>query len=620
MLRGFVCFLIMMAYAVRADAKSVFADVDLSFVRIGLSVDPGVRFVSGNVTQCFSLKNRYSKNLPLLLLLNDSLKVTSVNNAGKDLLYSHKGDSLIIFPNDAWELYDSVNVVYSGVPESTGFGSVVFHKHEGVPIFWTMSCPYGAKDWFPCRQILTDKYDSVQVIVECPRQYRGVSNGAIVSDTVVGGKRITNWFHRHPCAFYLIAIAVTNYRDYQEYIKLSNGDSVLFVNYVFPERYEQCRKRTSKLIPAFKALCDTFGIYPFADEKYGQAQFLWSGGMEHQTITFISEFREHLMIHELAHQWFGNTITCSSWHDIWINEGFAEYCEGLTREMGVGHNSDPVGWRKSKIYSASANPYGSIYVNDTTQLWEIFDSRLTYDKGAMLLHMLRTEIGDNTFFNCLKYFVKYSRHRFGNASAQDFFTFVNEFSGQDYQWFFDQWYYGRGTPVYRVLWDQSDDKLLNIKIEQGRTDSTMGFFRAKIPLMICGSAGESVFVRVNNTIENQFFTIDPGFDVSAVVFDPYGDLLSWGSVTKEEKFTTDSGLKIRNRKGKLLVSVSNSEAFSNYFIKSFKLSTMASGKIGNDGRATIDLRRIPSGEYYIALEGDGYCAKKVSVGKKEGRK
>ena len=164
MLRGFVCFLIMMAYAVRADAKSVFADVDLSFVRIGLSVDPGVRFVSGNVTQCFSLKNRYSKNLPL------------------------------------WELYDSVNVVYSGVPESTGFGSVVFHKHEGVPIFWTMSCPYGAKDWFPCRQILTDKYDSVQVIVECPRQYRGVSNGAIVSDTVVGGKRITNWFHRHPPA------------------------------------------------------------------------------------------------------------------------------------------------------------------------------------------------------------------------------------------------------------------------------------------------------------------------------------------------------------------------------------------------------------------------------------
>jgi len=206
---------------------------------------------------------------------------------------------------------------------------------------------------------------------------------------------------------------------------------------------------------------------------------------------------------------------------------------------------------------------------------------MTYDKGSMLLHMLRTELGDETFFNLLKYYIKYSRHRFGNCSAEEFFSLVNDFSGIDYKWFFDQWFYGRGTPVYRVLWQQNTDNLLNLKIEQRRTDSTMAFFRAKVPVMIYGLNGESVFVRLNNTVENQFFTIDPGFQVANISFDPYADIVSWGSTTKEENLTADCTVKTRQENTQIFVNVSKPKVYTRYLIKNLNHSTAQSGRIPN---------------------------------------
>ena len=608
--------LLFCATAVSA-AKNPFSWVDMQFVRINLSVDPSVKYIKGVTTHYFAVKSRQDRFLPLQFDLASSLEVKNVMHGDNPLKFNHQGDSLIIYPDDTWSYSDSVKVIYEGVPSQSGLGSVTFSNHGNSPIFWTLSEPNGAKDWYPCRQVNTDKYDSVQVVVQCPEQYRAASNGVIVSETVKDGIRTTNWIHRHKIAFYLVAVAVSNYVVTQEYVHLNNGDSLLYVNYFYPERYEQNHRRAARLIPALKMLCDTFGVYPFVDEKYAQAQFGWGGGMENQTMTFVSEFSPSLMVHELAHQWFGNTITCSRWTDVWINEGFAEWCEGFAEERGVGQTNDPILWRKKKIYSAATKPLGSIYVTDTTDVWEIFDTRMTYDKGSMLLHMLRTELGDETFFNLLKYYIKYSRHRFANCSAEEFFRLVNDFSGIDYKWFFDQWFYGRGTPVYRVLWQQNVDNLLNLKIEQSRTDSTMAFFRAKVPVMIYGLNGESVFVRLNNTVENQFFTIDPGFQVANISFDPYADIVSWGSTTKEENLAADCTVKTRHENTQLFVNISKPKVYTRYLIKNFDLATVQSGKIPNDGNATIDLRRLSSGEYYISLEGaDGYFSKRLSIGKK----
>lgn len=609
--------LLLICCATGGYAKNQFAGVDIQFVRINISVDPAVKYIKGVTTHHFGLKTRQDRFLPVLLELSSELKVQSVIHGTKTLRFNHQGDSIIIFPQEVWGANDSISVQYEGVPESSGFGSVVFSKYGDTPMFWTLSEPDGAKDWYPCRQVNTDKYDSVQVVVSCPERYRSASNGIIISDTINNGIRTTTWMHRHKIAFYLVAVAVSEYEVSQEYIHLNNGDSVLYVNYYFRNQADQARKRTAKLIPAFKMLCDTFGTYPFADEKYGQAQFLWGGGMENQTMTFLMGFDPSLMIHELAHQWFGNTITCSRWTDVWINEGFAEWCEGFAEEIGVGRSNDPVSWRRRKIFSAASKPLGSIYVRDTTDVWEIFDTRMTYDKGCMLLHMLRTELGDQMFFGLLKYYIKHSPYRFANASSQNFFNLVNDYSGKDYTWFFDQWYYGRGTPIYRILWEQNTDKLLNVKIEQRRSDSSMTFFRAIVPIMIQGTNGESVFVRINNTDENQYFSLEPGFNVDKIIFDPYADIISWGSTTKEEKLSDNSSVKVHHEGSQITITSSNPKSYRHYLIQTFKHRVMQSGKIGSDGRVVVDLRRIPAGDYYIALEGDkSYFAKKITVSKK----
>ncbi len=126
-----------------------------------------------------------------------------------------------------------------------------------------------------------------------------------------------------------------------------------------------------------------------------------------------------------------------------------------------------------------------------------------------------------------------------------------------------------------------------------------------------------MFVRLNNTVENQFFTIDPGFQVANISFDPYADIVSWGSTTKEENLAADCTVKTRHENTQLFVNISKPKVYTRYLIKNFDLATVQSGKIPNDGNATIDLRRLPAGEYYISLEGaDGYFSKRLSIGNK----
>ena len=145
----------------------------------------------------------------------------------------------------------------------------------------------------------------------------------------------------------------------------------------------------------------------------------------------------------------------------------------------------------------------------------------------------------------------------------------------------------------------------------------MAFFRAKVPVMIYGLNGESVFVRLNNTVENQFFTIDPGFQVANISFDPYADIVSWGSTTKEENLTADCTVKMRQENTQIFVNISKPKVYTRYLIKNLNHFTAQSGRIPNDGSFTIDLRRLRAGEYYISLEGAGvYCSKRLSVGKK----
>ncbi len=372
---------------------------DIVYHRFDLKLDPEVFFIEGEITTYFiSETGDFNK---ISFELSSELEVDSIVHKGEKINYNHKDDIVSgnfdnILPKGK---LDSVSVFYKGKPSSFGFGSFKKSKHSGSPIIWTLSEPYGAKDWWACKQSLNDKIDSIDIFVTHPKQYKVASNGLLQSEKkLTDSLTVTHWKHRHPIAAYLIAVAITNYSVYRDFVSVPQEDSIEVLNYVYPENLERSKKLTPQVIPIMQLYNKLFITYPFADEKYGHAEFGWGGGMEHQTMSFMGGFRHSLIAHELAHQWFGNYVTCGSWQDIWLNEGFATYLEGLTIEYGISPDSkDFSAWKYSKIRSATFSKHGSVFVEDTSSVYRVFNSSLSYAKASMVLHTIRKQIGDTLF-------------------------------------------------------------------------------------------------------------------------------------------------------------------------------------------------------------------------------
>ncbi|MBQ3656173.1 MAG: M1 family metallopeptidase [Bacteroidales bacterium] len=538
MLKLFLTYLFFVLFMSQASA------FDMKFLRLYLNIDPAVRYIKGSATEIFTTDN---SSLPLKIDLSDSLKVNFVLHGEDTVAFYRSENRLIILPDKKWSKTDSITINYEGIPQNTGLGSVCFSSHNGIPVFWTLSEPFGAKDWFPCIQDISDKIDSSFIIIKCPKKYRAVSNGNLFCETIQGKNRITEWRHKYPCAYYLLAVAVTQYKEYSDYAVIGK-DTVKIINYVYPDRYEQAKKKTWRLASTFKMLCDSFGEYPFIKEKYSHAQFNWSGGMEHQTVSFIADFDLDLMIHELAHQWFGNMITGKSWRDVFLHEGFATYCECLAAEKGLSNCSDDSQWRRATILKACQLKKSSLNILDTLDIHKLFDSRNSYSKGAMILHQLRKELGDVIFFNCIREYLKDSKLRYQNAEVEDFINIVRTVSGRNLDWFFAQWFYGSGYPVYEIKWQQESETVLNIRISQQTTDSLTPFFRSKIPLMVCGENGEKVFYRLNNHLPEQDFNIPLNFYVSTIIFDPYNDVLTKDPIVKKTQFIVNKKVKKKKKR------------------------------------------------------------------------
>ncbi|HUS00284.1 MAG TPA: M1 family metallopeptidase, partial [Chitinophagaceae bacterium] len=358
---------------------------DVKYYRCEWQVDPAVRFIRGKVTVYFTI---LSASNSISLDLMSSLTTDSVKQGNTTLNHQHANNVLQVnFTNSlAAGKLDSVTIFYNGVPAATGFGSFIKDVHATVPVIWTLSEPYGSRDWWPCKNGLDDKADSIDVIVTHPPQYRAASNGLLQSETLSGLNKVTHWKHRYPIASYLICMAVTNYSVFNNSVQLGNVNLPI-QTFCYPENLTLFQNNTPLVLNALQYFHNTFGEYPFIKEKYGHVQFNWGGGMEHQTSTFIVSPDESLMAHELAHQWFGDKVTCGSWEDIWLNEGFATHLASMYMEQKY-----PALIKSNRIieinYITSAAG-GSVKVDDTTNVGRIFNGRLSYIKGSHLLYMLR---------------------------------------------------------------------------------------------------------------------------------------------------------------------------------------------------------------------------------------
>lgn len=508
----------------KADRESV-SNFDVTYNRIELKVDPAVNYITGKVTTIFK---PYTDIAFAEFDLSDSLTTDSVVYHHSKLPFTHTGNILRInLPvTVATQATDSVTVFYQGKPASgEGFGSFIQREHDSVPIIWTLSEPYGAKDWWPCKQNLQDKVDSLDVIVTTPAAYRVASNGLLVEELSSGTDKIYHWRHRYPIANYLICFAVTNYVVYSDYVPLTN-DTIEVVNYVYPESENNARLDTREIINIMVLFDSLFGTYPFSNEKYGMAQFGWGGGMEHQTMTFMGGFNYELMAHELAHHWFGNKITCGSWSDLWLNEGFATYLSGLCYQYLA-----PQYWRPfltACMDAATANADGSVWCGDTTNVSRLFSGNLTYRKGAMVLHMLRYYIGDSAFYTGLSNYLNDEGLAYGFATTPQLRQHLEATSGRSLQLYFDQWVYGKGYPRYIINWSQDFSNRVTIKIKQEQSDPSISAFDMVLPFRFTNALNDTTILLQNNNHE-QVYTFTLPFAADTLQFDPELWILSKGN-------------------------------------------------------------------------------------------
>jgi len=459
------------------------------------------------------------------------LVVSSVTMNSTNLTFSQSNYELNInFPTTITSgTSASVIITYSGIPP-TAEGAFTRSTHSGTPVIYTLSEPYGARDWWPCKQDLNDKINSFDMYITAPVAYNSVSNGLEQSRVVVGPNATTHFRHLYPIPAYLIVLNVTNYQVYNQQGGLGTLASPYFpiINYLYPETNTAATQTQLAVTPTIINLYESLlEPYPFRNEKYGHAQFGWGGGMEHSTVSSMNSFGRDLIAHEMAHQWFGDKITCGTWKDIWLNEGITEYMSGLVRENLDGAAAF-VSWKDAKINSITSFPTGATFLTDAEALNSnrIFSSRLTYNKGSMITHMLRWKLGDAMFFQALKNYLSDPALAYGYAVTANFKSHLEAVYGSSLTEFLNDWLYNQGYPTYDIVAQNWGAGQAKITVNQTQSDASVSFFEMPVPIRLTGSSGQTYDVVVNNTTNAQQFIVSVPFVVTGVIFDPNKHIIS----------------------------------------------------------------------------------------------
>ncbi|MCX6142608.1 MAG: M1 family aminopeptidase [Ignavibacteriales bacterium] len=508
---------------------------DVTYYKLDLKLTVSPNFLSGSVKMVAKVLTANLTSVTLDLI--NAMKVDSVLEGVSKVAFTQQPSTLNITLRRPYQKNDtlSVTVFYRGLPVSTGFGSFEFSSNGNSPWVWSLSEPYGASDWWPCKDHPGDKADSVDIWITCDSRFKVGSEGRLVEVVDNGnGTRTHRWQHRYPIATYLISIAVAEYSESSGWFKYGSSDSMLVLNYAIPSSDASARAALPQIIDNLRIYSDLFGLYPFFKEKYGHAQFGWGGGMEHQTMTSLFNFGESLVAHEMAHQWFGDMITCQTWPNIWLNEGFATYCVALYREKRYG----PSGYSNEMtgILNGANVPSGSVFVRDSLNLGQLFNNSLVYDKGGAVLHMLRHVLGDSVFFKAMKQYANDPRFRFGTATTEDFQSVCETVSGKgpgSLNYFFQEWIYGQSYPKYRYAVGNSFNgsvDVCGVTLSSASANDPRVFFQMPIDFRFTGPGLDTTITVFNNSSDQSFVFNLPKL-VTKVELDPNNWILKDASQT-----------------------------------------------------------------------------------------
>lgn len=513
----------LMNLAVNPDTQNY----DITYHKLEFTVNPTnvAPFISGKVTTTFTALSNMST---VIFDLTNHLTVTSVKKGATSLTFVQNANNelVITLPSpQAAGTSATVEITYSGAP-ATGEDAFIRSTHNGSPVIWTLSEPFGARDWWPCKQDLNDKVNSIDVYITAPSQYTSVSNGVQMDIVTSGANKTTHFHHGYPIPAYLIAIAVSNYSVYTQQAGTAPNQFPI-VNYVYPETLAQSQADLFEIVPIMDLYEQLFETYPFSSEKYGHAEFGAGGGMEHTTVSFVTGFDRNLIAHELGHQWFGDKVTCGSWKDIWLNEGFATYLSALVVENFDGVDQF-ISWKYGVVDYITSQPGGAVYLTDAeaNDVNRIFSNRLSYYKGAMVLEMLRFKLGDTNFFQGIKDYLADPNLAYKYVATSNFQSHLQTASGMDLTEFFNDWVYNQGYPNYTITAHNTVPGQLQVTIDQTQSHPSVTYFEMPVPVRVYGASGEQADLVLDNTFGGQVFNVAVPFTVVAIDFDPDKHLIS----------------------------------------------------------------------------------------------
>ncbi len=497
---------------------------DIKHQRLELNITPNQPAISGKVTTTLKVLD---PTTTLVFDLHANLNVSLVRLANQDLTFSQANNELVIYLNQQAETNSElvVEITYSGNPNRAD-EAFAYGNSGGTDYTWTLSQPFGAKDWWPCKNDLGDKIDTIDILITHPSNYKAVANGVQISQTTLPNNLTTTHFrHAYPIPSYLVAVAVANYTLYSQVAGVANDVPIL--NYFYPSNLSNKQAAVAITPHIFNLFENLFGPYPYRTEHYGHAEFTFGGGMEHSTMSFMGAWSRSLIAHELGHQWFGNKVTCATWNDIWLNEGFAEYTTGLVEEHLIGVNSFK-NWKQSKINNITSLPGGNLYLTDTqaSSINGIFNGRISYNKGSMVVHMLRYVMGDVNFYQALQNYLNDPLLAYSHATTQQLKSHLEAVHGSSLTEFFNDWIYNQGYPTYTVSVQNIANNQLQINVAQSQSHNSVSFFEMPLKFRVFYDATNFEDFLVNNTSNNQTFILDLSEPATQVIFNPDADIIS----------------------------------------------------------------------------------------------
>lgn len=576
---------------------------DVTFYFLNLNVTNTSKNISGSGTiEATVLVNNFSS---VVVELHSSLTVDSIKIDNVIHTFTRSGHEITIPLTTPLNTGDdfSITVFYRGSSTGSGIKNATSPSWQRQ-VTYTLSESYHSLDWFPCKQSLTDKADSCWVFLTVNNNLKAGSNGVLTQIVPDGTtKSRYEWKSKYPIDYYLISLAVSDYQEYNIYAHPQGiSDSILIQNYIYPNSgfLPQYQSYINNTVPFIEYLSEIWGIYPFYEEKYGHCTAPFSGGMEHQTMTSLGYFTFELVIHELAHQWFGDYVTCATWQDIWVNEGFATYSNYLGLDHFNSH-AEAQNYMAGMHTDIKSVPDGSIYVPFSQVLDEarIFSYRLTYQKGAAILHTLRFMVdNDSIYFAAFRDFLQ--TYAFGTAYADDFRDIMENHTGLDLHPFFEEWFYGEGFPTYSIETLPLNDTVYCTLTQTTSAPAITPFFSNPVEIKFFHATGDTVILVQPLSSSHSFSFYLPQY-INHIEIDPENDIVNnSGSVIINREFTHMKTTTVYPNPSSDVMYVISENHFDTYTLSDLNGKTIHTGTISSN---TIPLSETDAGIYHLTLYG-----------------